>query len=194
MANLLSTTGKNIDPQEAESVQPAAEPDSGSPTEAEPTVEPQAPESPPPELARQVFLLKGVDDKLNRLMEGELTRLGFQWVEIPGPNSELGLDAFYQRHQHIIFAVAVLSRDEFFYPKDGKPAQALLQSPQETVFKLGYLVGKLGKSNCFIFYREQKSYRLPVSLMHAMFTVCDHDDRWKTLLQDRLRFAGHNIS
>ena len=91
------------------------------------------------------------------------------------------------------FAVVLLSGDEFVYPKDSKPAEARLRAGQDLVFKLGYLLGRLGKQKVFILYHEQKSFLLPTEFQHAIYTPCDKGGSWRQQLIKRLEQCGYSI-
>ena len=160
----------------------AAEEDSAPQTQKETQAAPARP--------RRVYMIRCQDDKLNRPLEECLSKWGIAITPIPGDYSEAALDELLRQDPQIGFAVVPLSRDEFHYAKDAKPATALLQSSPDVIFKLGFLCGRLGKTNCFVLYQEQKSYTLPTALINVLFTVMDPHRHWQDILRDRLRHAG----
>jgi len=87
---------------------------------------------------------------------------------------------------NISFAVFVLNGENFVYPKDKKPADARLRAPQDLVFELGFMLGKLGHQRVFILYQEQKSFILPTPYHYAIYTPLDTKELWKDELKTRL--------
>ena len=59
----------------------------------------------------------------------------------------------------ISFAIAILSADDWMYPKDGKPGDALMYAEQRIAFHLGFWIGRLGRQHVFALYYDQKSFR-----------------------------------
>jgi hypothetical protein len=148
----------------------------------------------PKPLVKKVYFLGGSHEKLNQRLKDELKKLGFSWIDLSSTYMEQALDEIMKNNPEIFFCVVTLSGDEFVYEKNGKPAQARVASRQDVVFKLGYLIGRHGKSNCFVLYKEQKSFVLPTSLIHGIFTVLDDDIRWKDMLKSRLVGSGYTLS
>ena len=184
--------------------EPALSPDPGPFSETAPPQEAAAPlasekppgflDAPPKPLLNKVYFLGGNHEKLNQRLKDELKKMNFSWIDLSATYMETALDEVMKNNPQVFFCVAALSGDEFVYDKSGKPAQARLCSKQDIVFKLGYLIGRHGKSNCFVLYKEQKSFALPTSLIHGIFTVLDDDIRWKDMLRSRLTGSGYTIS
>ena len=155
---------------------------------------PAVSDTPPRPLIKKVYFLGGGHEKLNQRLKDELKRMGFSWIDLSSAYMETALDEVMMKNPDVFFCVAALSGDEFFYDKNSKPANARLCSKQDIVFKLGYMIGHHGKSNCFVLYKEQKSFALPTSLIHGIFTVVDDDVRWRDMLKSRLIGGGYTIS
>ncbi|HPB67549.1 MAG TPA: nucleotide-binding protein [Candidatus Omnitrophota bacterium] len=182
-----------VAPEDSSSAAPAA-------LETEPAQAP-LPEPSPLEPApavkasvKKVYFLGSSQEKLNQRLQDELKKMGFSWIDLSAVYMERALDEIMRNNPDVFFSVVVLSGDEFVYDKNGKPSQARVCSKQDIVFKLGYLIGHYGKSNCFVLYKEQKSFALPTSLIHGIFTVLDDDVRWRDMLRSRLVGAGYSIS
>ncbi|MFA5260135.1 MAG: TIR domain-containing protein [Candidatus Omnitrophota bacterium] len=155
---------------------------------------PGCPTPAPKPLVKKVYFLGGSHEKLNQRLKDELKMLGFSWIDLSSTYMEKALDEVMKNNLDVFFCVATLSGDEFVYDKNSKPSQARICSKQDVVFKLGYMIGHYGKSNCFVLYKEQKSFTLPTSLIHGIFTVLDDDVRWKDMLKSRLIGSGYSIS
>ncbi len=179
-------------PAEPSSVAPAA-------SESEPVQGPlpePSPLGPAPAVkasVKKVYFLGGSQEKLNQRLQDELKKMGFSWIDLSAVYMERALDEIMRSNPDVFFSVVVLSGDEFVYDKNSKPSQARVCSKQDIVFKLGYLIGHHGKSHCFVLYKEQKSFALPTSLIHGIFTVLDDDVRWKDMLRSRLVGAGYSV-
>ncbi len=168
-------------------------PDTNQPTEAKTDQAPKADLQPPKQLLKKVFFLGSGHEKLNHRIKDELKKLGFSYVDLSDSYTEISLDEITNSHRGVFFSIVTLSGDEFIYDKNGKPAQAQLGAKQDVVFKLGYLIGKYGKMNCYVLFKEQKSFALPTSLLHGTFTVLDDDARWRDILRHRLTGSGYSL-
>ena len=118
---------------------------------------------------------------------------GLSLLPVPIPNQ---LDAFkaggeQDPHADIGFAIIVLSGDDFVYNKNSKPAEAKLRAEQETVLKLGYLMGKFERKRLFVMHYEQKSFVFPGSFIGPSSTPFNTNDEWKTVLIRRLEACGY---
>lgn len=93
-------------------------------------------------------------------------------------------------HPDIQFVVAILSADDWVYPKDGKPGDAVLRADHLVVFHLGYWLGKLGRERVFALFYEQRSFRWPTEYFDLIYTPLDKGGLWQKELCRRLKARG----
>lgn len=100
------------------------------------------------------------------------------------------LAEFVAAHPDIQFVVAILSTDDWVYPKDGKPKDAVLRADQQVVFHLGYWIGKLGRDRVFALFYDQQSFRWPTKYLDLIYTPLDKGGLWQKELTRRLKQFG----
>jgi predicted nucleotide-binding protein len=104
--------------------------------------------------------------------------------------AEKPLAEFVAAHPDIQFVVAILSADDWVYPKEGKPKDAVLRADQLVVFHLGYWIGKLGRERVFVLYYDQRSFQWPTKFMDLIYTPLDKGGLWQKELIRRLKQFG----
>lgn len=101
------------------------------------------------------------------------------------------LAEFVAAHPDIQFVVAILSADDWIYPKDsGKPKDAVLCADQLVVFHLGYWIGRLGRERVFALYYDQQNFRWPTKFWDLIYTPLDKKGLWQKELSRRLKELG----
>ncbi len=103
---------------------------------------------------------------------------------------EKPLSEFVAANPDIQFVVAILSADDWVYPKEGKPKEAVLRADQLVVFHLGYWIGKLGRERVFALYYDQRSFQPPTKFMDLIYTPLDKGGLWQKELIRRLKQFG----
>ena len=91
------------------------------------------------------------------------------------------------------FAVVLLSPDDFVYVKDESPTKRKLRPRQDVVFELGFLLGKLGKGNVLVFFRECANFEIPTDFEGMKVTAFDDRESWKLALIRELTNCGYNV-
>lgn len=104
--------------------------------------------------------------------------------------AEKPLAEFITEHPNIHFVVAILSADDWVYPKEGKPKDAALRADQLVIFHLGYWIGKLGRERVFALYYDQRSFERPTKFMDMIYTPLDKGGLWQKELICRLKQFG----
>ncbi len=87
------------------------------------------------------------------------------------------------------FSVALLSPDDYAYPKTDEPTKRRFRPQQEAVFELGFLLGKLGRDRVLVLFRETENFEAPTCF--GCLKVAAFDDRgsWKLALLRELANA-----
>jgi predicted nucleotide-binding protein len=168
-------------------------------------VEPEADEeAPKPENSKtshgsvkkggRVCITYGKDQIMNRQVVSLIRELGIDPIVMQDKNNlKKPLAQFLTENLDISFVIAILSADDWVYPKKGKPKDALLYATQQVVFHLGYWVGKLGRNHVFALYYDQRSFRWPTEHFDIIYTPLDDRDAWKKELVRRIKESGIEI-
>ena len=61
------------------------------------------------------------------------------------------------------------------------------------VFELGFLLGKLGKSNVLVFFRECSNFEIPTDFEGIKVAAFDDRDSWKLALIRELTNCGYKV-
>ena len=61
------------------------------------------------------------------------------------------------------------------------------------VFELGFLLGKLGKDNVLVFFRECANFEIPTDFEGLKLTAFDDRDSWKLALIRELNNCGYTV-
>ena len=147
-----------------------------------------------PEKGGRVCITYGRDEIMNRQVVSLIRELGVDPLVMQDKNN-IGkpIAQFYTENPDIAFTVAILSADDWVYPKNGKPKDALLYADQRVIFHLGFWIGRLGRNNVYALYYDQKSFRWPTEHFDIIYTPLDKKGNWKTELVARLRSSGIEV-
>ena len=120
---------------------------------------------------RRILVVCGADDEMKKAITSALSKL---WL-IPvllceEPSHGRKLLERSADYADVGFAVVLLSPDDFAYAKNEDSTTRKLRPRQEVVFELGYLLGKLGKANVLVFFKECLNFEPPTDF-EGMKTV-----------------------
>lgn len=131
---------------------------------------------------------------MNKQVVSLIRELGIEPVVMQDKKyAEKPMAEFLAAYPEIRFVVAILSSDDWVYPKDGKPKDAILRADQKVVFHLGYWIGKLGRDSVFALFYDQHSFRWPTPFFDVIYTPLDKEGLWKRELVERLKRAGFAV-
>ena len=98
----------------------------------------------------------------------------------------------FKDYADVGFAVVLLSPDDYVYGRNEAPTKRKLRPMQNVDFQLGFLLGKLGKDNVLVFFRECGGFEVP---SFEGVKTCAFDDRgsWKLSLIRELTNCGFKV-
>jgi predicted nucleotide-binding protein len=155
----------------------------------------QSPISASGNLGRRIFVISGADDEMTHALTGALSRLSLTplvMCEEPSQGKKI-VENFSTDYADVAFAVVLLSPDDFVYAKNEAATKRKLRPRQEVVFELGFLLGKLGRSNVLVLERECKNFDSPTVFEGMKVTAFDDRDSWKLALIRELTNCGYNV-
>lgn len=142
---------------------------------------------------RRVFVVCGADNEMKQSVTNALTKLRLAPLVIcEEPSQGRTIVERFQEYTDVGFAVALLSPDDSAYFKDETPKRKL-RPRQDVIFELGFLLGKLGKSNVLVFFRECANFEIPTDFEGIKVTAFDDRDSWRLALLRELTNCGYNV-
>jgi predicted nucleotide-binding protein len=143
---------------------------------------------------RRVFVVCGTDNEMKQSVTNALTKLRLApLVTCEEPSQGRTIVERFQEYTDVGFAVVLLSPDDSVYFKDEPPTKRKLRPRQDVIFELGFLLGKLGKSNVLVFFRECANFEIPTDFEGIKVTAFDDRDSWKLALIRELTNCGYNF-
>jgi predicted nucleotide-binding protein len=143
------------------------------------------------DVRRRVFVVCGTDDEMKQAVTAALTKLWLVPVVMcEEPSQGRKIVERFQDYADVGFAVVLLSPDDSVYVKDEPPTKRKLRPRQDVVFELGFLLGKLGRSNVLVFQRECQNFEVPTDFEGMKVTAFDDRDSWKLALIRELSNCG----
>jgi predicted nucleotide-binding protein len=131
---------------------------------------------------------------MKHALTGALTKLSLVPVVLcEEPSQGRKIVERFTDYADIGFAVVLLSPDYFAYAKNESPTKRKLRPRQDVVFELGFLLGKLDKSNVLVFYRECVNFEVPTDFDGVKVTAFDDRDSWKLALIRELTNSGYTV-
>jgi len=146
------------------------------------------------DVRRRVFVVCGTDGEMKQAITNALTKLRLVPVLMcEEPSQGRKIVERFQDYADVGFAVVLLSPDDSVYVKDEPPTKRKLRPQQEVVFELGFLLGKLGKGNVLVFFRECSNFEIPTDFEGIKVVAFDDRDSWKLALIRELTNCGYNV-
>ena len=152
----------------------------------------QSATSSPRTLSSRIIVVSGADNEMKQALAGALTKLSLMPVvmcEEPSQGKKI-VENFIRDYSDVGFAVVLLSPDDFVYAKNEAATKRKLRPQQNVVFELGFLLGKLGKDNVLVFFREFANFEIPQNFEGLKVTAFDDRGSWKLALIRELSKCG----
>lgn len=144
--------------------------------------------------SNQVLVVHGYNPPIKKEVVSTLTQLGLDPILSQGKgNAFIPIEQKVEKYKSVYFVVVILYPDDFVYPWDGKPENALLNSSQKVVFELGFWIGKFGRNRVFVLYHENKKFRQPSGAFDALYVKFDNNNLWKKELTNHLSQCGFKL-
>ena len=146
-------------------------------------------------LGRRIIVVSGADVEMKQALSGALTKLSLIPLvmrEEPRQGKKI-IENFSRDYADVGFAVVLLSPDDFAHAKNEAAIKRKLRPQQDVVFDLGFLLGKLGKGNVLVFFRECANFEIPTDFEGIKVTAFDDRDSWKLALIRELSNCGFAV-
>jgi predicted nucleotide-binding protein len=147
------------------------------------------------DINRRVFVVCGQDSEMKQAVTNALAKLRLVPVVIcEEPSQGRKIVEHFQEYNDVDFALVLLSPDDSVYVKDEPPTKRKLRPRQDVVFELGFLLGKLGKSNVLVLFREYSNFEIPSDFEGIKVVAFDDRESWKLALIRQLTNCGYKVS
>jgi predicted nucleotide-binding protein len=147
------------------------------------------------DINRRVFVVCGQDSEMKQAVTNALAKLRLVPVVMrEEPSQGRKIVERFQEYTDVDFALVLLSPDDSVYVKDEPPTKRKLRPRQEVVFELGFLLGKLGKSNVLVLFRECTNFEIPTDFEGIKVAAFDDRESWKLALIRELTNCGYNVN
>ncbi|WGM90604.1 MAG: nucleotide-binding protein [Candidatus Bathyarchaeum tardum] len=112
--------------------------------------------------SNQLFVVHGNNTEMNADVFQTLEKLELEPIILnEDPNSEQKLIEKVSNRPNVSFGLVLLSPDISVYSKEQNSKESNYQASQNVIFKLGFLLGKLGKNNVAAVYFPKKDFEIP---------------------------------
>lgn len=139
----------------------------------------------------RVCITYGRDKIMNKQVVSIIRELGIDPLVMQGKeHKSKPVAEFFTEYPNIAFVIAILSADDWVYPKNLKPKDALMYADQKVIFHLGFWIGRLGRNCVFALYYDQRNFRCPTEHFDVIYTPLDKNGNWKKELVSRLSASG----
>jgi predicted nucleotide-binding protein len=143
---------------------------------------------------RRIFVVCGRDDEMKQAIINALTKLWLVPVVMcEEPSQGKKIVERFADYSDVGFATVLLSPDDFAYASEESPTKRKLRPRQDVIFELGFLLGKIGKGNVLVFFRECANFEIPTDFEGMKVAAFDDRESWKLALVRELTNCGYNI-
>ncbi|MCW4035253.1 MAG: nucleotide-binding protein [Candidatus Bathyarchaeota archaeon] len=139
-----------------------------------------------------MFVVHGMGEEIKSEVVQTLHKLELEPIVLSEqPNIQQTLIEKSADYANISFAVVILTPDELAYSKEQTADQARTQPNQNTVFLLGYLIGRLGPENVVVVYPKTKDFQIPD--MYDGVLWVEHKTGWYFELIKQLQACNYDV-
>ena len=144
-------------------------------------------------MSYRIFVVSGSDVEMKKSIVEALTKLRLvPLILCEEPSQGRKIVERFNDYADVGFAVILLSPDDFVFAKNDSSTKRRLKPRQDVVFDLGFLLGRLGKDNVLVFFRENEGFEIP-DYEGIKLQAFDDRDSWKLFLVRELDKSGFHI-
>lgn len=138
-----------------------------------------------------IYIAHGLNEFIKEDVVHRVKLLGLNPI-LEKRSDEMGLSIIqhFNQQQDIKFAMVILTPDDLAHAKDQGNHLSRLRAKQHLIFKLGYLVGRLGRHQVFVVYEDVEGFELPTDFYEVIYTPYDNQGHWVQQLVLQLRKTG----
>lgn len=146
------------------------------------------------EFSNRIFIVHGHDGEMKQAVARTLDRLKLDPIILhEKPDKGRTIIEKITEYSDVNFAIALLSPDDYAYPKDQSPENAKLRARQNVIFELGFFIGKLGRERVLILFREEENFEWPSDYKGVLYKPYDSSGNWRFELAKELKDCGYDV-
>jgi hypothetical protein len=142
---------------------------------------------------KKVFIVHGHDEEMKLAVARSLEKLELEPIILhEEPNkSRTIIEKFEDCSEDIPFAIVLLSPDDKGCEANNFPESAKLRARQNVILELGYFIGKLGRNNVLVLYKDETEFEHPSNILGVSYTP--FSDGWEMEMIRELQSCGFEV-
>lgn len=146
-------------------------------------------------LSSKVFVVHGHDEEMKQAAARTLERLGLEPIILhEQPDQGRTIIEKFEDYSDVGFAVVLLSPDDMGYSRNESAESAKPRARQNVILELGFFVGKLGRSNVFVLFKNEDNFEIPSDYSGVIYQSYDGGSgAWRFELVQELSAAGYEV-
>ncbi|MDD4157710.1 MAG: nucleotide-binding protein [Candidatus Cloacimonetes bacterium] len=145
--------------------------------------------------SNQIFVVHGHDEVMKQAVARTLEKLDLKPIilhEKPNQGRTI-IEKFTDYADGVSFAVVLLSPDDKGYKKDQSSEAAKFRARQNVILELGFFIGKLGRHNVAVLFKNDLDFERPTDYDGVLYTSFDDAGKWQYDLMRELKAIGYDI-
>ncbi|MFH1551136.1 MAG: nucleotide-binding protein [Planctomycetota bacterium] len=140
---------------------------------------------------KKVFVVHGHDEGPRESVARVLEKLDLTPIILfEQPSRSRTIIEKIEHHSDVSFAVILLTPDDIGAPIDEQEKHQP-RARQNVILELGYFIGKLGRENLCVLYKD--GVEVPSDVHGVGYVIYDENGAWRTNLANELEAAGFDI-
>ncbi|MCE8424538.1 MAG: nucleotide-binding protein [Candidatus Methanoperedens sp.] len=142
---------------------------------------------------KKVFVVHGHDGEMKLAVARSLEKLDLEPIilhEQPNKGRTI-IEKFEDCSEDIPFAIVLLSPEDKGCEVKNFPGSSKLRTRQNVILELGYFIGKLGRNNVLVLFKEEDDFELPSDILGILFTPFKNG--WELEMVKELQSCGFNV-
>ncbi len=142
---------------------------------------------------KKVFVVHGHDEEMKQNAARVLEKLDLEPIilhEQPNKGKTI-IEKFEDCSEDISFAIVLLSPDDKGCEVKKFSESAKSRTRQNVILELGYFIGKLGRNNVFVLFKEENDFELPSDILGILFTPFKKG--WELEMVQELQSCGYDV-
>lgn len=151
------------------------------------------------EKSNRIFVVHGHDDEMRLAVARSLEKLKLDPVILhEQPDRGRTIIEKFTDYSDVGFAVVLLSPDDMGYRNAQSPSEARPRARQNVILELGYFLGKLGRENVLVLYRQADDRQaddleFPSDYSGVLYTPFE-EGKWQFGLVRELKACGYAVT
>lgn len=142
---------------------------------------------------KNVFIVHGHDEEMKQSVARTLEKLDLEPIilhEQPNRGRTI-IEKFEDSSEMISFAIVLLSPDDKGCEANNFPESAKFRARQNVILESGYFIGKLGRNNVLVLFKDEIHFEHPSDIFGVLYTPFDKG--WELEMVKELQSCGYDI-